>query len=522
MEVIAIAIFHCHLKIIGRTSGRSSVGAAAYRTGERLKNEYDGVTHDFTNKRGIVYTEIMLPANAPTEYQNRETLWNAVEKSEKAKNAQTAREIEIGIPKELDKTDQIELVRGYVQHNFVDCGMCADIAIHDKKDGNPHAHIMLTMRSIGEGGEWQAKSKKVYDLDENGNKQYDPVKHQYKCRKETINDWDMKENVDRWRMNWMINCNNMFLDKEINQWIDYRSYKEQGKEQIPTIHLGSIEHQLEKSGIKSERARYNDEAREINREYEAANRQVSKELKVLKQDIKEFETEKKQQQQSANAAARQITNQLNALKVQYIDLEYEKILKEAARQKANKEIQNIRWQINDLTDRQRILAGHEKNIYDLQEKREGLSIFSRKARKETDENITEARKIKQEAIYDLYSAYNIKFGQIDSYLEKLNEKLKIRLSKPTESSYQIETQQKNIKNEYDKIMRDTEEHPHKNKIIEILNGTKFTNKSKDIDTFFAALQNTKTIFSTYTPRQKTPQQDTLTQKVRTRSHELER
>lgn len=112
----------------------------------------------------------MLPANAPPEFADRSFLWNSVEKIEKSKNSQLAREIEIAIPHELTRQQQISLVREYVKENFVDNGMCADIAIHDKKDGNPHAHIMLTVRPLNEDGTWGAKSKKEYILDKDGEK----------------------------------------------------------------------------------------------------------------------------------------------------------------------------------------------------------------------------------------------------------------------------------------------------------------------------------------------------------------
>ena len=162
-----MAIYHLSIKIISRDKGKSAVAASAYQSGEKIKNEYDGIVHDFTRKGGIAHTEILLPQNAPQEFANRSVLWNSVEKIEKSKNSQLAREIEIALPKELDREKQIELVRNYVKENFVDVGMCADIAIHDKNDENPHAHILLTMRSLNEDKTWGAKSKKEYIFDKN-------------------------------------------------------------------------------------------------------------------------------------------------------------------------------------------------------------------------------------------------------------------------------------------------------------------------------------------------------------------
>ena len=141
---------------------RSSVNAAAYRSGENLQDKQYGSVHDYRRKRGVVHNEIILPQNAPREYNDRATLWNAVEQSEKRKDAQTARDIDIALPIELDRQEQIELVREYVKENFVQKGMCADFAIHDKADGNPHAHIMLTTREVNAIGFGKKNREKIY------------------------------------------------------------------------------------------------------------------------------------------------------------------------------------------------------------------------------------------------------------------------------------------------------------------------------------------------------------------------
>jgi hypothetical protein len=165
---IPLAIYHHSIKIISRGKGKSAVAAAAYRAGETLTNEYDGITHDYTRKGGIVHAEILLPENAPNDYNDRATLWNALEKAERYKTAQLAREIEVALPVELTQEQSLELVRTYVKENFVKAGMCADICVHDKGDGNPHSHIMLTLRPIDECGKWAAKSKSEHMTDKNG------------------------------------------------------------------------------------------------------------------------------------------------------------------------------------------------------------------------------------------------------------------------------------------------------------------------------------------------------------------
>ncbi|MBP5606429.1 MAG: MobA/MobL family protein, partial [Ruminiclostridium sp.] len=143
-----MAIYHFSMKIITRGKGKSAVAGAAYRAGEKLRNEYDGLTHDYTRKGGIVHTEILLPEHAPHEYTDRSTLWNAVEKAEKAKNSQLARDIEFSLPNELSREENIALARRFVQQTFVEKGMCADLCIHDPDRDQPniHAHILLTMR----------------------------------------------------------------------------------------------------------------------------------------------------------------------------------------------------------------------------------------------------------------------------------------------------------------------------------------------------------------------------------------
>lgn len=129
----------CHfpVKIVKRSEGRSAVEAAAYRSGTKLVNEWDGQTHDYTRKRGVVHTEIMLPPHAPPEFQDRATLWNSVEQIEKAKDSQLARDIEAALPCELSREQQLALVRSFIQDNFVDKGMCADFALHDKERKSP-------------------------------------------------------------------------------------------------------------------------------------------------------------------------------------------------------------------------------------------------------------------------------------------------------------------------------------------------------------------------------------------------
>ena len=268
-----MAIYHCSIKIIGRSSGKSAVASSAYRSGENLMDDRTGLVHDFTKKRGVVFTEVALPAHAPPEYADRNVLWNAVEKAEKKSNAQLAREIEVALPKEISSECQIEIVRRYVQENFISVGMCADWALHDKADGNPHAHIMLTMRGIKPDGSWAQKEKKIYALDEEGNRipLIDPATGKQKLGKRneklwkriTVepNDWNDHSKAEAWRKSWAYICNEYL---SLDQQIDHRSYKRQELDLEPTIHEGYRARKMEKAGFVSNRCEYNRIVRKLN------------------------------------------------------------------------------------------------------------------------------------------------------------------------------------------------------------------------------------------------------------------
>lgn len=263
-----MSIYHCRAKPISRAKGRSAVACAAYRSGDRLQDDYYGKIHDYTRKSGIVHSEVLLCQNAPREWTNRAALWNAVEKVEKNVKAQLAREYELALPKELSREVNIEIVRKYVQKVFVDKGMCADIAIHDPDKGNqnPHAHVMLTMRPILSDGRWGQKQSKNYFYDEHGQRQYDPVKKTYRCGTVKTTDWDDVEFLQNARAAWEIAVNEIIVPLGIEP-IDHRSYKDQGKDLLPTVHLGTTAHRMEQKGIRTELG-------DINRSIRARNRKV--------------------------------------------------------------------------------------------------------------------------------------------------------------------------------------------------------------------------------------------------------
>ena len=206
-------------------------------------------------------------------------MWNSVEKIEKSKNSQLAREIELAIPNELNREQQISLVREYVKNNFVSVGMCADIAIHDKSDGNPHAHIMLTMRPLEQDGTWGAKSRKEYITDKNGER-IRLRNGNFKTRKVDTVDWNEQSKAELWRSSWAELANKYLEKNAIEERIDHRSFERQGAEQIPTIHLGVAASQMERKGIETERGN-------INREIKARNK-ILAEIKAKISAIKNW------------------------------------------------------------------------------------------------------------------------------------------------------------------------------------------------------------------------------------------
>ena len=280
-----IAIYHCSIKIVSRGKSKSAVAAAAYRSGEKLTNEWDGLTHDYTKKGGVVHSEILLPAHAPPAFSDRSTLWNSVELSEKSNNAQLAREVEIALPVELSREEQTRLVREYCFSQFVSKGMIADFNLHDTGSGNPHAHILLTMRPLDERGAWLPKSKKEYVLDENGEKIRLPS-GRYKTRKVDLVDWNDRENAEVWRRAWADLANEYLERNNRSERIDHRSYERQGIDQIPTVHVGVSATQMEKKGIVTERG-------ELNRSIKAANR-ILREIRRLVRGLKDWIAELKE------------------------------------------------------------------------------------------------------------------------------------------------------------------------------------------------------------------------------------
>lgn len=208
-----MAIYHLSGSIISRSQGRSAVASAAYRSGEKLADEREGTTHDYTKKQDVVYNEIFLPEHAPESFKDRQTLWNAVEQFEKRKDAQLAREFTISLPRELTIEQNKALITEFVTQEFVSKGMIADVCFHndEMKDGNcqPHAHVMLTLREVNEDG----FGKKVRD-------------------------WNNKELLLQWRESWSNSANHHLAINGFDVQIDHRSNEARGIELEPQYKIG--------------------------------------------------------------------------------------------------------------------------------------------------------------------------------------------------------------------------------------------------------------------------------------------
>ncbi len=223
-----MAIFHMSFSNISAGKGRSAIASAAYRSGEKLFDNKEGRNY-FYGRSIMPETFILKPKNAPEWANDRQKLWNEVEKKDRKANSRYAKEFNVALPVELSADEQKELLIKYVQENFVDEGMVADVAIHRDHADNPHAHVMLTNRPFNPDGTWGGiKSKKQYILDENGNKTYTGTSKYPKSRKILMVDWDKKEKIIEWRHNWAASVNQVLEQKNIPDRISEKSFIEQG------------------------------------------------------------------------------------------------------------------------------------------------------------------------------------------------------------------------------------------------------------------------------------------------------
>ena len=336
-----MAIFHYTVKIVGRSKGKSIISASAYLNGDVMKNEETGRISYYTSKREVVYTSLMMCENAPQEWQNvpaenikrfqksvrykradnkevvlekfkltfqKQCLWNEVLKIEKSSDAQLGRSFEFSLPKEWNRQEQIEYTTDYIQKNFVDKGMCADWSIHDKGDGNPHVHLLVTMRPFNPDHSWGNKEVKDWEfvrdtdgnivvdeshpdwwqdkknpdrhgiripvLDENGNQKVGARnRKQWKRVLTDATGWNNPKNCELWRSEWAKVCNEHL---PLHNQVNHRSYEKQGKLQIPTIHEGADARKIEQKFLAGQ---------EIKGSWKVAENQIIKQQNTLLQKI---------------------------------------------------------------------------------------------------------------------------------------------------------------------------------------------------------------------------------------------
>ena len=388
-------------------------------------NEYDGVEHDYTRKQGLVWGHIFLPDFAPVEWQERAKLWNAVEEAEKTKDSRLAREFVAALPIELGKDEWVDLLSKFIQEQFVDDGMCADVAIHDTDGHNPHAHIMLTVRPLNDNGTWQHKTEKEYlcvkDGEERGftaaeykeaqkdgwEKQYQykvgkkkeymtpsaaeaqglervskyPKSTKYGRQNPISERWNSEEQLVKWRAAWADEVNLCLEQKGIDERIDHRSFAAQGKDEQPTIHEGAAARMLENKGFVSERCELNRQIRRDN----ALLRELKDEIQKLFMVV----------QNTIPALAKAFEK----LRARMIVMSYQIIHSRRFAKRSQSDLSEIRPLLRKYD---RIVSEMKERITDRQTlltKREALTPFQFSARKRIDQDLTKLTEELEELQY---------------------------------------------------------------------------------------------------------------------------
>ncbi len=305
-----------NVKILSRSDNKSAVASAAYQSCSKLFSEYDGKTKNYNYKwHELFHQEIMLPSNAPLEYADRQTLWNAVEAVEKNWNSQLARRFRMALPREVPSGQYVQMVREYCREYFVDKGMICDFAIHDKGDGNPHVHFLLTMRSMDEQGHWCQKCYKEYELDEEGNRIRLPS-GEWKSHRVDMTDWNNKGNCEIWRHGWE-SIQNKYLERNNRpERVDLRSYARQGVDLVPTVHMGPAVAAMERKGIQTNIGNLNRDIKQHN----SMMQSIRNIIRGLKNWLSEL-SKKKQAFMEVLAEAKEPT--LPEILIQYMDMRSE-------------------------------------------------------------------------------------------------------------------------------------------------------------------------------------------------------
>ena len=434
-----IKSLHTHVDIVARSKGHSVIAKAAYNARDKLQDEYYGKTHDYSKKEDLVFSKIFLPEHIPKKFSNREYLWNSVEKIEKSKNSQLARNLLFTLPRELNEQDRIKLISEFIEENFTSKGMIADCNIHNPMasdhEEQPHAHILLTLREIDEKGNWKPKCRKEYILDENGEK----VKLKngnYKTRKIDTVDWNEQDKAEQWRKSWADVTNKYLGENSIQEKVDHRSYERQGIEQIPTIHLGVSATQMEKKGIATDRGN-------INREIKHQNmilREISRRIKALLNWIRGIGKEEKAEIDNLKSTLQSKENLLSIFenlirkKADSNNTDLGKYVEsyQFLKEKNIISVSELKENIVTLRDKNykttRTIKDTEKKIDDRVQLIDHAEKYLK--HKDTYKAYTKLKKNKQDTFYNEHTAEIILFESAKKYLkEHLGESKTLNISK---------------------------------------------------------------------------------------------
>ena len=254
-----MAIYHLHAQIIQRSKGRCTTAAIAYRRGALVHDQRLGKTFDYRGRSGVDHTDTLAPQGAPDWVFEPEILWNEVERVERRKDAQLAREIDIALPVELSPSDQIALAKRFVRLQFVSLGMVADMAFHGLETHNPHVHIMLTLRELRPDGFGKKKRE-----------------------------WNSRKRLRQWRSAWSEICNRALEALGSNARIDHRTLLAQGLPRHPQIHLGPATAAMMRRGIQTDRGHWYRMIHEQNRRIDQLREKISELSKIVFRHFREL------------------------------------------------------------------------------------------------------------------------------------------------------------------------------------------------------------------------------------------
>lgn len=257
--MLSTAIYGFDIKTISRLRGESVVKTASYILRENIPDEYLGRTHYYAHVKDLVYSDVLIPENAPREFHDLDTLLTAIDRAESRYDARTGRVVRLSLPndKEFSDTERIELARSFVKETFVSQGMCAVMAIHEGKNedpakNNPHAHVLLTDRPVDSNGFCSKKNRS----------------------------WNTVEQLRKWRAAWAEAQNRAFKEKGLEVRVSHESLEVQGIDREPTRPLGRAATALERKGIQTEAGNWN-------REIEARFKEKEEEARLRRQKHRE-------------------------------------------------------------------------------------------------------------------------------------------------------------------------------------------------------------------------------------------